>query len=116
MAYDSNNLWQNTMGYGARAPKLAYLSDEQNCLAEKIRVGRMLYTGRHRCCFLDERRTQWNFPEMKVQGRVMRPYATLNLLRRFTTTLTDLLLGEEPLLRSDKQELLDELARRTELP
>lgn len=112
----NSNLWQNTMGYGARAPKLAYLSDEQNCLAEKIRVGRMLYTGRHRCCFLDEGRTQWNFPEMRVQGRVMRPYAALNLLRRFTNTLTDLLLGEEPLLRSDQQDVLDELARRSELP
>lgn len=114
----NHSLWNTTVGYGATGPKLAYLSDEQNCRAERLRVARMLWKGQHRCCFLEEGRTQFHFPPSKVNGQTRVPYITLNILRLVTTTVTDLLLGEEPLLRVEDemgQKLIDDLAQRCDL-
>ena len=88
-----NQLWTNTIGYGATALKLAYLTDEQNCRAERIRVARMLWRGQHRRAFLEEGRTQFQFPVWNVQGRRHTLYITRNLLRLVTTTVTDLVIG-----------------------
>jgi hypothetical protein len=111
-------IWHNTVGYGATAPKLAYLSDAENRRLERLRVARMLWKGWHRHCFLHEARTQWDFPEMEVQDRVIRPYVTFNVLKLISTTLTDLLLGEEPLLAVDDelgQAAIDDLRTRSDL-
>lgn len=117
-----NNLWKNNDGYGVTAGGLAYLTPEQNARRERIRVARMLWQGHHRKAFLNEGRTQFNFPEVKVQDVIKRPYLTFNVLRLITTTLTDLLLGEAPIFRTDDQvddgriqEELDNLATRSDL-
>lgn len=113
-----DGLWHNTIGYGATAPKVPYLSDEQNCRLERLRVARMLWKGWHRHCYLHEQRTQWDFPEMEAQNRIIRPYVTLNLLKLISTTLTDLLLGEEPMLKVDDPEgqaAVDDLKTRSDL-
>src|SRR4051812_24089139 len=112
------NLWQNTLGYGGSAPKLAYLTDQQNCRMEQIRIARMIWRGWHRKAFLDESRTQFNYPYVKVQGIPRRLYVTFNVSKLVSTTLTDLLLGEEPLLKVDNeidQQAMDDLGKRSDL-
>jgi len=121
MAVDGNNLWNYTQGYGATAPKLAYLTDAQNARLERIRISRMLWQGKHRKAYLEEKRTQFDFGPLRAQGQVITPYVTLNLLRLVSTTLTDLLLGAQPLLKVDeagrggRQTTLDDLAKRADL-
>lgn len=118
MSDDSHNLWTHTIGYGRTAPAIGFLTAEQNCRLERMRAANMLWKGHHKNFFLTEGRTQFDFPEMAVQGKVIRPYITLNVLKLITTTLTDLLLGEEPLLTIDDeagQDLLDQLKNRSDL-
>lgn len=114
----NSSLWNHTIGYGMTGPRLDYLSDDQNCRAERMRIARMLWKGQHRCAFLEEGRSQFHFPPSKVNGQTRIPYITLNVLRLVTTTVTDLLLGEEPLLRVEEetgQKLIDDLAQRCDL-
>lgn len=102
------DLWNSTTGYGSVGPRVEYLSDEQNCRAERIRVARMLFRGQHRQAFLTEGRTQFNFPISKLaSGQIVRPYITFNVLRLISTTMTDLLLGEEPMVKMDDVEMPD---------
>lgn len=112
------NLWNSTLGYGSVAPRIGYLDDAQNVRAERIRVARMLWKGQHRRAFLEEGRTQANFPQMRANGQIITPYLTFNLLRLVTTTITDLLLGEEPSLRVADDlggDALAELVNRSDL-
>jgi hypothetical protein len=103
---------------GVGGVRYGYLDSVQNDRLEKMRVLRSLFRGEHRRVFLDERRTQFNFPQMKVNGEIKTPYITLNILKLVTTTLTDLLLGEEAMLKSDEpaiQEMIDQLRDRSDL-
>jgi hypothetical protein len=112
------DLWQNTPGYGFVGPKLDFLSDEQNARMERIRVARMLWKGQHRRAFLWEGRTQFDFTPMRIGTGVIQPYVTFNVLKLISTTLTDLLLGAEPLLKVEgdvQQAALDDLAERSDL-
>lgn len=55
---------------------------------------------------------------MVVQRVKIRPYLTFNVLRVITTTITDLLLGEEPGLGADEllgEQIVANLAKRSEL-
>jgi hypothetical protein len=118
MPLDSNNLWVKTTGYGGTSKANPLLSPAENARAERIRICRALFDGRHRQVFLDEGRTQFDFAYLEVQGRIIRPYVTFNLLKLATTTMTDLLLGEEPAIRIDDpewQDTLDTLKDRTDL-
>jgi hypothetical protein len=111
-------LWHNTVGYGATAPRVSYLTEQQNIRLERMRIAKMLWRGWHRRVYLHEDRTQWPFPEIEVQGRTIRPYVTFNILKQVSTTLTDLLLGEEPLLRADDeigQAAIDDLKNRSDV-
>lgn len=117
---DCDTLWHQTLGYGRlpSAPKLGYLTDAQNNRVERIRVARMIWRGWHRQAFLEEPRTQFDFPEMEVNGRLTKPYVKFNVCKLVTTTLSDLLLGEEPLLRIEDelaQKALDDLKSRSDL-
>jgi len=112
-----DNLWANTVGYGARAPKVSYLSDAQNCRMERMRVARLLWKGNHRQAYLTERRSQFDFPEMEVQGFVWWPYLTFNCLKLISTTMADLLLLEDPSLTTadeDVQTAIDDLKIRSD--
>lgn len=97
---------------------MTYLNAEQNLRLQHMAGARLLWQGRHREFFLDHRRSQFDWPEMLVLGKVIRPYITFNVLRLISTTLTDLLLGEEPMLRIDDevgQKELDDLKTRSNL-
>jgi len=120
MSIDNNNLWNNTIGYGGSSAPIPFLSAEQNARVERMRIARMLWKGHHRKAFLEERRTQFNFPESRIQGRIHQPYYMINMLRKVTKTLTNLLLVEEPQYRitdeiGDAQDAIDELNTRSNL-
>ncbi|MGE5608936.1 MAG: phage portal protein [Bacillota bacterium] len=115
------NLWANEThpGYGTLAVKpVPYLSRAQNLRAERLRQARMLFEGRHRQYFLDEPRSQFDFPAMEVNGQTIRPYAALKLLRLLSYKSADLIFGEKASLSCDnaiKQMYLDELAKRSKV-
>lgn len=114
----NNNLWYATIGYGMTAPKLDYLTCAQNARLERLRIARLLRQGHHRRVFLEEGRTQFNFPEMEIQGRTLQPYITLNILKLISTTLADLLLGQEAILTIGNplgQEAINDLRKRCDL-
>src|SRR5687767_4411561 len=95
-------------GYGA------FLSDEQQARLERIRQARLLFDGRHREYFLDEGRTQFDFPRVRAGGRAVQMYLTYNVLGLISLKGADLLFGQEPLLRADDPVQQDALARLVE--
>lgn len=112
------NPWRNEGGrYGTVAvPSIDYLTPQQQTRLERIRCCRMLWKGHHRKFYLDEGRTQFDFPDARVQGVIQKQYVPYNVLRLITLTLADLLLGEKPLLRAeDLQPSVDGLVKRTNL-
>lgn len=75
----------------------------------------MLLDGRHREYFLDEARTQFDFPQVRVGGRLHSLYLTYNVLALISLKGADLLFGDEPILRAahaTQQASLDALAQR----
>lgn len=119
MSNEINNIWQNEEhgSYGSRRlHRIAFLSERQNCRAEMLRQAEMLFRGKHREYFLCENRTEFNFPEMEVQDRVIRPYATLKMLTLTSVKTADLMFGEKARLSCDnqvKRQRLDDLAKRS---
>ncbi|HEX8911801.1 MAG TPA: hypothetical protein VF796_05535, partial [Humisphaera sp.] len=99
-------------GYGA------FLSAEQQARLERVRQARMLFDGRHREYFLDEGRTQFDFPRVRAGDRLVRMYLACNVLGLISLKGADLLFGQEPLLAADnpaQQAALARLAERTSL-
>lgn len=115
------SLWSNESypGYGAVLHgRIPYLTDEQNARAERIRQARLLFEGKHRQYFLDEHRTQCDFPEMEINGVVRRPYFTLKMLRLLSYKGADLIFGEKAALTVDdqiKRMYLDALVTRSKV-
>jgi hypothetical protein len=107
----------------ARAlPYAAWLSPVDQARLERIRQGQMLFDGRHREYYLDEGRTQFDFPEVRVAtgsgDAVRRMYVTYNLLGLISYKGADLLMGQPPVLvaaDAGQQAALSELADRTAL-
>jgi Phage portal protein, SPP1 Gp6-like len=95
-------------GYGA------FLSDEQQARLERIRQARLLFDGRHREYFLDEGRSQFDFPRVRAGGRTLQMYLTYNVLGLISLKGADLLFGQEPMLRADDPVQQDALARLVE--
>ena len=97
------NIWQRNGGaYNNAMPhKLAWLSREHACLYERVRQGRMLYGGHHRDYFLEEGRTQFDFPEVRANNTTLRMYAMWNVLGLISNKGADLLFGEKPSIKSD---------------
>jgi hypothetical protein len=96
----------------------AFLSDDQKARLERIRQSRLLYQGKHRSYFLDEQRSQFDFPVVRAGDRKLQMYLTLNVLKLISKKSADLLFGQEPLLRVDQeiqQAKLSALAERTNL-
>lgn len=94
---------------------LAFLSPADAARLERVRQARLLIDGRHREYFLDEGRTQFDFPAVRAAGRLLPLYLTYNVLALISLKGADLLFGEEPLLRAPhraQQEALDALADR----
>ncbi len=115
-------VWVYTTGPSynqVRAPGAPWLTAEQRARLERIRQARMLFQGKHREYFLDEKRTQFDFPPMKTAGNLVSPlYVKFNILKLVSKKTADLLFGEDPLLRvadTIQQGKLDELVKRSSL-
>src|SRR4051812_17569127 len=74
----------------------------------------MLYDGRHREYFLEEGRTQFDFPRVRAGNRVVQLYLTYNVLGLISLKGADLLFGRGPMLRAMDDEQEEALARFVE--
>jgi hypothetical protein len=105
-------------GGGADAGAPAFLSPDERARLDRIRQARMLLDSRHREYFLDEGRTQFDFPQVRAGGRLVPLYLTYNVLGLISLKGTDLLFGDAPLIRAAsaaQQAALDALAERCSL-
>jgi len=119
-------VWVYTTGEWFNAPRPggygAFLTTGQQARLERIRQARMLFDGRHREYFLDEGRTQFDFPRVRAGPRLLQMYLTYNVLGLISLKGADLLFGQEPILRADEsdggaqQDALARLVERSNLP
>jgi hypothetical protein len=96
----------------------SFLTADQQERLERIRQARLLFDGHHRQYFLDEGRTQFDFPQVRAGGRIRPLYLTYNVLGLISLKGADLLFGQQPLLRAKdtaQQDALAELADRSNL-
>jgi len=113
------NLWSNETNAGLHAQRglpPAWLPAEHHCRWERLRHAKMLFAGKHRQYFLDEERSEFDFPEADVQSRRIRPYTTFNLLRLISIKTADLLFGSKVRLNAtspQQSDAMDLLARRS---
>jgi hypothetical protein len=115
-------IWVHTTSDAFNQPRpggyMSFLTDDQQARLERIRQSRMLFDGRHREYFLDENRTQFDFPRVRAGGRIVQLYLTYNVLGLISLKGADLLFGQAPMLRADEgpqQEALSRLIERTGL-
>src|SRR5215218_5864447 len=115
-------IWVYTTLASFNAPRpggyASFLTDEQQARLERIRQSRLLFDGRHREYFLDEGRTQFDFPRVRAGARTVQLYLTYNVLGLIALKGADLLFGQAPMLRAAseaQQEALSRLAERTSL-
>ena len=115
-------IWVHTTADAFNLPRLSdalsFLTDEQKARLERIRQARMLYDGRHREYFLDEGRTQFDFPRVRAGSGVVQLYLTYNVLGLISLKGADLLFGQAPLLRAEddaQQAALSDLYSRSSL-
>jgi hypothetical protein len=76
-----------------------FLSKPEQARLERMRQATLLFEGKHREYFLNEQRTQFDFPPTLLANKEVNPYIKLNLLKLISMKSADLLFGEEPLLR-----------------
>src|SRR5215217_1324388 len=97
-------IWVHTTSDAFNSPRpggyMNFLTDEQKARLERIRQARMLYDGRHREYFLDEGRTQFDFPRVRAGSRIVQLYLTYNVLGLISLKGADLLFGQAPMLRA----------------
>ena len=97
-------VWVHTTHGAFNLPRLSdaldFLTPDQQARLERIRQARMLYDGRHREYFLDEGRTQFDFPRVRAGNSVVQMYLTCNVLGLISLKGADLLFGREPMLRA----------------
>jgi hypothetical protein len=79
----------------------AYLPALDQARYERLRHCKMLYQGRHRDYFLEESRTQWRYPQLRVEGRIIKPYISMNMMKLVANTTADLLFIAPPKLDAD---------------
>lgn len=114
-------LWQNDAAPAynqASSAAPAYLPADDRCRWDRLRATRMLYRGHHRRYFLEDGRTQFNFPVEDIGGRSVQRYITLNLCRLISNTTADLMFGSRAKIDAptpQQTDRLDELARRSML-
>lgn len=115
-------IWVYSSDAQLNAPRpggyLAFLTPTQQARLERVRQARLLFDGRHREYFLDEGRSQFDFPRVRAGNRLVQMYLTYNVLGLISLKGADLLFGQEPLLRADdpaQQDALSRLAERSSL-
>src|SRR2546428_13531001 len=98
-------IWVHTTCDAFNAPRpggyLSFLTGEQQARLERIRQSRLLFDGKHREYFLDEGRTQFDFPRVRAGGRVVQLYLTYNVLGLISLKGADLLFGQSPMLPAE---------------
>jgi hypothetical protein len=96
----------------------AYMTQAQQLRWERLRQSRMLFESRHRDYFLQQGRTQHDYPFAEVNGQIVQPYLTVNLLRLMSVKTADLLFGVKARFTAETRtqiDYLDDLARRSML-
>lgn len=96
----------------------AYLPAEQQHAWHRLRMARMLFEGKHREYFLDEGRTQFDYPTMRVGESYRRLYLKMNLCKLVALKTADLLFGSKVKLDAPtpaQTDSLDLLARRSKI-
>lgn len=116
------NLWANEAARGGACGRdglpPAWLPVEHRARWERLRQARLLFTGKHRQYFLDEQRTEFDFPNAITSSGTIQPYSTLNLLRLISVKTADLLFGSKARINAptpEQTDAIDELARRSML-
>lgn len=95
-----------------------FLSKCQAARLERIRQAGLLFDGNHRQYYLDESRSQFNWPEMDVNGRIIRPFITYNIFGLISEMSGELLFIEAPQIRAEdgrQQDALNALVERCNL-
>jgi len=114
-------IWVHTTAGAFNAPGRGYgafLTKAQQAQIERVRQARLLFDDRHREYFLDEKRTQFDFPLVRVGDRMTQLYLTQNVLGLISYKGADLLFGEQPTITAEiaaQQKSIDELAERCNL-
>lgn len=115
-------VWVHTTGQAFNAARPggygSFLTGEQQTRLERLRQARLLFDGKHREYFLDEGRTQFDFPRVRAGDRLVQMYLTCNVLGLISLKGADLLFGQEPLLSADsfaQQQALARLIERSNL-
>lgn len=118
-------VWVHTTGDWFNAPRPdgygAFLPAAGQARLERIRQARLLYDGRHREYFIDEGRSQFDFPRVRAGTRLVQMYLAYNVLGLISLKGADLLFGREPILRADdsegdaQQDALSRLVERSSL-
>ena len=114
-------VWVHTTLEHTPAPTGAspsFLTPDQQERLERIRQARLLFDGHHRQYFLDEGRTQFEFPQVRNGGRLLPLYLTYNVLGLISLKGADLTFGQEPIFRAlhpAQQAALDALVARCDL-
>ena len=115
------SIWNNHQEaeYNRMAGAPAYLPPEFQCHWERIRQARLLRSGQHRQYFLNEQRSQFDFPPLEANGRRITPFIHYGLLGLIANKSGDLLFGQEPTLSATdnarQQDALIALADRCNL-
>lgn len=115
-------VWVYTTAGNFNAPRAqgygAFLTKEQQSRLERIRQARLLFDGRHREYYLEETRTQFDFPASRVGGyygdKTVQVYLSDNVLGLISKKSADLLFGAEPLLRVEDETQEQYLAKLVE--
>lgn len=115
-------IWPDELdGYNraALAAYPAFLSMPERVRLERIRQARMLFDGQHQRFYLDERRTQFAYRQVRtLDGAIRTLYLPCNVLRLVSMKAADLLMGEPPLVASTSArhtDAMDALADRCNL-
>lgn len=94
--------------------KLAWMPREHRIRAERLRQAKLLYQGKHRQYYLDEARSQHEFPPLRDQKK---PYfRAYNLLTLVAEKMADLLFGEAVRIYSKDpatHKAIDQIAERS---
>ena len=113
------SLWLKTSGYNKPVGKSpSYLPAQHKQRADRLRALRYLYDGRHKEFFLDAENTQFDFREVRVNGRLLPIFVMLNLLSLISRKHADLLFGEKPSIRVAEpsiQQVIDATIERSSL-
>jgi hypothetical protein len=94
--YTTANAFNRMVGDGP-----GFLTKDEAARLERIRQARLLYAGgeSHRKYFVEEQRTQFNFPEIRAFNRTLNLFVPLNVLKLISRTWAKLLFGQEPIIR-----------------